>query len=242
LDKLLIEEDSFLEKCFVKLSTEGRLIAVRRACLMLPPDDPNSTQDNWPQINEKNATSLASAFIEDSSQIVPGWPIEESRLEMVATELKFLCQATSHETRYQTIRNDEKLLNATLSLLRLSLQHQKERARSATTTELFGFESPQATRQNFHLRANLVRLLANMSYKNPTNQKLMRERDGIALVLACVPLDPKNPFITEWSVFALRNLTENCPENQQVIESLKSQGFELKDDHQPESDKENEEN
>mmetsp|Transcript_9934 Transcript_9934/g.11401 ORF Transcript_9934/g.11401 Transcript_9934/m.11401 type:complete len:81 (-) Transcript_9934:714-956(-) len=43
-------------------------------------------------------------------------------------------------------------------------------------------------------------------------------------VLNCSNIDESNPYIREWTVFAIRNLTEDNPENQKIIAELRIQG------------------
>jgi len=38
----------------------------------------------------------------------------------------------------------------------------------------------------------------------------------------CTRLDPNNPLLGQWATLALRNLLENCPENQQIVASLRA--------------------
>ena len=44
--------------------------------------------------------------------------------------------------------------------------------------------------------------------------------EGLVPLLQRMQLDDNNPQIREWAVFAVRNLTEDCPENQAFIASI----------------------
>ncbi|KAG6456295.1 ataxin-10 [Manduca sexta] len=72
----------------------------------------------------------------------------------------------------------------------------------------------------FGFKAALVRTLANLCWKNPENKKQMRELDVIPILLDCCNIDARNPLIMQWVIFAVRNLCENCPENQEVISKI----------------------
>ncbi|KAN0027575.1 hypothetical protein ACTFIU_010543 [Dictyostelium citrinum] len=87
--------------------------------------------------------------------------------------------------------------------------------------------------QDKGFKIELIRILGNLSYKNRSNQDEIRELGGIEIILNHCRFDINNPYIKEWSVFAIRNLCEDNIENQNLIESLKIKGVasndELKD-------------
>ncbi|XP_038218920.1 ataxin-10 [Zerene cesonia] len=76
----------------------------------------------------------------------------------------------------------------------------------------------------FGFKATLVRVLANLCWKNQENKKQMRELEVIPVLLDCCNIDARNPLIMQWVIFAVRNLCENCPENQEVISRMTLQG------------------
>lgn len=76
----------------------------------------------------------------------------------------------------------------------------------------------------FGFKATLVRTLANLCWKNQANKRQIRELDVIPVLLDCCNIDSRNPLIMQWVIFAVRNLCENCPENQEVIAKMTLQG------------------
>ena len=52
----------------------------------------------------------------------------------------------------------------------------------------------------------------------------MRDLETIPLLLDCSSIDGVNPLITQWVIFALRNLTEMNPENRDVLASVEGRG------------------
>ena len=52
----------------------------------------------------------------------------------------------------------------------------------------------------------------------------IREINGIELLLDCSPVDGKNPFISQWVLFAIRNICLGNPDNQAVIYSISKDG------------------
>jgi len=82
-------------------------------------------------------------------------------------------------------------------------------------------------------KRELMRIVANLCYHNSRNQDEVRELGGLEIVLNYCNIDDKNPYIREWSLFAIRNLLTDNEENQELIKSLYVKGIpanpELKD-------------
>ncbi|XP_067554476.1 ataxin-10 isoform X2 [Pseudorca crassidens] len=74
-------------------------------------------------------------------------------------------------------------------------------------------------------KSHLIRLIGNLCYKNKDNQDKVNELDGIALILDSCSIDDKNPFLTQWVVLAIRNLTEDNSQNQDLIAKMEEQGL-----------------
>ncbi|XP_063099780.1 ataxin-10 isoform X2 [Cavia porcellus] len=53
----------------------------------------------------------------------------------------------------------------------------------------------------------------------------VNELDGIPLILDSCSIDDSNPFLTQWVVYAIRNLTEDNSQNQDLIAKLEDQGL-----------------
>ncbi|XP_043277594.1 ataxin-10 [Venturia canescens] len=88
--------------------------------------------------------------------------------------------------------------------------------------------SGQETIQNhpaFGFKAALIRAIGNLVHKHKGNQKLLRETDAIPLLLDCCNIDARNPLIMQWAIFALRNVCEQSPENQEVIRNCNRIGI-----------------
>ncbi|KAK4513121.1 Protein-tyrosine-phosphatase [Mucor velutinosus] len=78
---------------------------------------------------------------------------------------------------------------------------------------------PQA---GFHfLKRECVRMMGTMCYKDKSMQDKIRQLGGIPLVLCQFKIDDSNPYLREYATVALRNIMENNPENQKLIEELK---------------------
>ena len=71
-------------------------------------------------------------------------------------------------------------------------------------------------------RCHLLRLVGNMCFDRRENQDLVRTLEGIPLVLNHCYSDDQNPYLREWGVFCIRNLTENNLENQELISKFQT--------------------
>ena len=70
------------------------------------------------------------------------------------------------------------------------------------------------------IEVEMMRLIANLLYRRKCCQTAIRQFNGIGTVLQRCRVDERNPLMREWSIFAVRNLCENCVENQDVIAQL----------------------
>ncbi|KAL7336255.1 hypothetical protein PS15p_201613 [Mucor circinelloides] len=71
------------------------------------------------------------------------------------------------------------------------------------------------------LKRECVRMMGTMCYKDTFMQDKIRQLGGIPLVLCQFKIDDSNPYLREYATVALRNIMENNPENQKLIEELK---------------------
>ncbi|KZC11197.1 Ataxin-10 [Dufourea novaeangliae] len=76
----------------------------------------------------------------------------------------------------------------------------------------------------FGFKAGLIRIIGNVSYRNKECQDLVREMDAIPLLLDCCNIDARNPLIMQWTILALRNLCEDNPENQEIVQNCTRTG------------------
>ncbi|XP_034177067.1 ataxin-10 isoform X1 [Osmia lignaria lignaria] len=77
----------------------------------------------------------------------------------------------------------------------------------------------------YGFKAGLIRIIGNMAYKNKQYQDMLREMNGVPLLLDCCNIDAKNPLIMQWTILALRNLCEDNPENQEIIQNCTRVGI-----------------
>ncbi|XP_051160897.1 ataxin-10 [Leptopilina boulardi] len=115
------------------------------------------------------------------------------------------------------------------------------------TSDLKNENSDKSENQNFQthpaygFKAGLVRLIGNLVFENENNQNLVREEEGIPLLLDCCNIDARNPLIIQWIILAIKNLCNKNIANQNLIQectkigvvdsaALKEMGLTLNDE------------
>lgn len=81
----------------------------------------------------------------------------------------------------------------------------------------------------FGFKRDIISLIANLTYRNHSVQEYLRTSDGLAALLDCAKIDVRNPFILQWSIFAIRNALESNNLNQQFVAQMSRQGI-IEDD------------
>uniref|UniRef100_A0A2I3RDE5 Ataxin 10 n=4 Tax=Hominidae TaxID=9604 RepID=A0A2I3RDE5_PANTR len=59
----------------------------------------------------------------------------------------------------------------------------------------------------------------------PSDAGQVNELDGIPLILDNCNISDSNPFLTQWVIYAIRNLTEDNSQNQDLIAKMEEQGL-----------------
>lgn len=86
---------------------------------------------------------------------------------------------------------------------------------SRTATPAVAIEAATACRL-----VELLRLCSNVLYGRPRAQEFLRLTGGIPILLSHCYADPELPLLREVGVFAVRNATHHCPENQAIARDL----------------------
>lgn len=142
----------------------------------------------------------------------------------VAACLEILAKGTAYDEQCRTqLQTDEALLTATLELLRnMDVLGRSSAANYFTPVrDHFADVEPHPA---LGVKAQLVRLVANLVYGHRVNQDHVRRLDVLASILACCNIDARNPLIQQWSILALRNLLEGNEANQKAVASLTQRG------------------
>nr|XP_032828421.1 ataxin-10 [Petromyzon marinus] len=142
---------------------------------------------------------------------------------LVARTLSVLCEATSEARGDSCLRDHPTLLAAAVDLLGECHRVGREGHNAFSLAQGSGGLSP-AAHPAHGLKRDLVRLVGNLCFAHRSNQDQVRDLEGIPLILESTNIDDNNPFIAQWAVLAVRNLTQGNVENQEAIRRLERRG------------------
>ncbi|KAG8579915.1 hypothetical protein GDO81_011092, partial [Engystomops pustulosus] len=185
-------------------------------------------------LSEREMTSLRhiAEFLSDCFQkqckavlklASPGDSEEEEALVVIRL-LDLLCEMTSDADHLTCLQSCAGLLDTVVDTLRLTQLAGKQSKNVFTSTHTASLGS-DLTHAAMGFKAHLIRLIANLCYRNRENQEKIYQLDGIPLILDNCSIDDNNPFLNQWAVYAIRNLTENNEKNQELIASMERQGL-----------------
>ncbi|XP_030296219.1 ataxin-10 [Sparus aurata] len=143
----------------------------------------------------------------------------------VISLLDVLCEMTSDCSQFMFLQDHPDLLMTTVELLEQVHaigKASKNVFSSAQNFSSFGGDGDQSPVISF--KAHLIRLIGNLCHNNTNNQNKVRELEGIPLILDNCNIDSNNPFISQWAIFAIRNLLERNTQNQELVASLERRG------------------
>nr|XP_020456981.1 ataxin-10 isoform X2 [Monopterus albus] len=146
----------------------------------------------------------------------------------VISLLDVLCEMTSDHKQFMVLQDHPDLLVTTVELLKQVHAIGKASRNIFSVAQNFssssGDEGPSSHSPVISFKAHLIRLIGNLCYNNTNNQTKVRELEGIPLILDHCNIDSNNPFISQWAIFAIRNLLEHNTQNQELIAALESHG------------------
>ncbi|CAO3568915.1 unnamed protein product [Mortierella alpina] len=70
------------------------------------------------------------------------------------------------------------------------------------------------------LKRDIVRLVGNLAYRSKHVQDLIRQCNGLIVMLSQCNIDDANPYLREYAILAMKNILSGNPENQALIEEL----------------------
>ncbi|ROI15491.1 Ataxin-10 [Anabarilius grahami] len=174
------------------------------------------------------AQFLASCFTDHCRAVLTlsSESSDDQAAMVVIRLLDILCEMTSDCKEFMALQDHAGLLSATVDLLKEVHLLGKTSKNVFTAAHDFSLTRPGGadTHPAFGFKAQLIRLIGNLCHGHIINQDKVRELDGIALILDNCSIDSNNPFISQWAVFAIRNILEHNLENQKLIQGLRRQG------------------
>uniref|UniRef100_UPI0037E70B0E ataxin-10 n=1 Tax=Semicossyphus pulcher TaxID=241346 RepID=UPI0037E70B0E len=145
----------------------------------------------------------------------------------VISLLDVLCEMTSDLKQFMFLQDHPDLLVTTVELLKQVHaigKASKNIFSSAQNFSSFGGDGDSSQSPVISFKAHLIRLIGNLCHSNTNNQNKVRELEGIPLILDNCNIDSNNPFISQWAIFAIRNLLEHNMQNQELVAALERRG------------------
>uniref|UniRef100_A0A9L0RX67 Ataxin-10 n=1 Tax=Equus caballus TaxID=9796 RepID=A0A9L0RX67_HORSE len=233
----LIITDHFLKSpelvkaMYAKMSNQERVTLLDLIIAKIVGDEP-LTKDDVP-VFLSHAELIASTFV-DQCKVVLRLTSEQQAddeptkilHEALATIrlLDVLCEMTANTDLLGYLQVFPGLLERVIDLLRLIHVAGRDTTNVFSTCGCIKAEGDVSNvAEGF--KSHLIRLIGNLCYKNKDNQDKVNELDGIPLILDSCSIDDSNPFLTQWVVYAVRNLTEDNSQNQDLIAKMEEQGL-----------------
>ncbi|XP_058164913.1 ataxin-10 [Dasypus novemcinctus] len=227
----LIITDHFLKSpelvkaMYAKMSNPERVTFLDLVIAKLVGDEPLA-KDDIP-VFLSHAELIASTFVDECKivlKLTSEHHTDDEEALAIIRLLDVLCEMTANTDLLGYLQVFPGLLERVVDLLRLIHLAGKD------TTNIFS--SPGCIKAEGDIsnvaegfKSHLIRLIGNLCYKNKDNQDKVNELDGIPLILDSCSLDDRNPFLTQWVVYAVRNLTEDNSQNQDLIAKMEEQGL-----------------
>ncbi|MEE6477627.1 hypothetical protein FKM82_011572 [Ascaphus truei] len=227
--RYLIVTDRFL-KCpelvkamYAKLSNQERITMLELIMATISEKDPLSEEES--SSLQKIAEILAGFFQEQCKAVLRLASADDDEEALVVIRLlDVLCEMTSNNEHLVCLQNIPCLLDTVVEILRLThlAGKQSKNVFTAVHTMTLGEDLKHVA---VGFKAHLIRIIGNLCYKNKENQDKIFQLEGIPLILDNCSIDDNNPFLNQWAMFAIRNLTEHNKRNQELIAQMERQGL-----------------
>ncbi|XP_043092633.1 ataxin-10 [Puntigrus tetrazona] len=218
-----LKSSELFRKMYAEMSNEERLTLLELILAQLGVVEEESS------LMPLNAAQFLASCFTDHCRAVLALSSESSgdqEAMVVVRLLDILCVMTSGCKEFMALQDHADLLSATVGLLKEVHLLGKSSKNVFTAAHDFSLTRPGGadTHPALSFKAHLIRLIGNLCHGHGVNQDKVRELDGIALILDNCSIDSNNPFISQWAVFAIRNILERNLDNQKMIQGLRRQG------------------
>lgn len=224
--ELMLAEEGFLPELLVLLNADERYFLLDVIITHL--QNLNVPHPNFSAyLNVTNLEFLKEQFVakvETLLNMVRNLDMQSEEPVLITKLLKILCCSSCIPQYNEYLQSDGSLVIVATYFLKNVHLAGKAGAEHFAPVERVFLNDPEIRNPVHGVKGDLVRLVGNLCWKHKANQDKVREVDGIAVLLDCCKIDANNPFITQWAVFAIRNLCDKNPENQALIASMESVG------------------
>ncbi|XP_066406027.1 ataxin-10 isoform X1 [Molothrus aeneus] len=221
----LLKCPELVKALYAKLSNQERVTLLE--LMMVKVSDKNSVSSEEMNVFVRHAGFLADCFQEKCGAVLKltaAAAAEDEEALVTIRLLDVLCEMTSNSSQLEHLQAFPGLLETAVDTLRLTHLAGKQAVNIFTATHaVTGQEEISHPAVGF--KSHLIRLIGNLCYKNKENQDKVYDLDGISLILDNCSIDDNNPFVSQWAVYAIRNLTEQNEQNQALIAQMERKGL-----------------
>ncbi|KFQ40958.1 Ataxin-10, partial [Mesitornis unicolor] len=220
----LLKCPELVKTLYAKLSNQERVTLLELMLAKVSEDNPVTGEEM--NVFIRHAEFLAGCFQEKCEAVLKLTSAAGADEEALVTIrlLDVLCEMTSNSKQLEHLQVLPGLLDTAIDTLRLTHHAGQQAVNIFTATRaMTGEEEISHPAVNF--KSHLIRLIGNLCYKNKENQNKVHDLDGIFLILDNCRIDDNNPFVNQWAVFAIRNLTEENERNQELIMQMDDEGL-----------------
>ncbi|KAJ8969169.1 hypothetical protein NQ317_005862 [Molorchus minor] len=195
--------------------------------LLVPINDMDLLSTIFEKYNSEEYNEFQFFFLEKCLANIGEITENDERIYEISLILEIL-SSLSGDDHYLTLLQNNKDLFINAGILLINVHKLGKQSFNCFTPvkrlSEFKNESELKNHPAFGFKTDLVRLIGNLCWRNTEMQNLKRTAEIIPVILDCCNMDARNPFIIQWAIFAIRNLSENNPENQKIIEGLHQEG------------------
>ncbi|XP_043825335.1 ataxin-10 isoform X2 [Dromiciops gliroides] len=221
----LLKSPELVKSMYTKLSHPERVTLLDLMIAKLLGDEPLTREDLTAFLS--HAELVASNFQEKCKSVLKlasaGHDNDEEALATIRL-LHVLCEMTANCELLGPLQAFPGLLETVVEILQLTHLAGKQTPNVFTATACMRGDG-DVSNPAMGFKSHLVRLIGNLCYKNTKNQDKVYELDGIPLILDNCSMDDNNPFLNQWAVYAIRNLTEQNKRNQELIAKMEDHGL-----------------
>ncbi|XP_049740613.1 ataxin-10 isoform X1 [Loxodonta africana] len=220
-----LKSPELVKAMYAKLTNPERVTFLDLMIAKMVGDDP-LTKDDIPMFLS-HAELVASTFVDDCRgvlKVTSEHQTEDEEVLAIIRLLDVLCEMTANPDLLVYLQGFPGLLERAIDLLRLVHVAGKDTTNLFTATGCIKADADISSVAD-GFKSHLIRLIGNLCYKNRENQDKVNELDGIPLILDNCSIDDSNPFLTQWVVYTIRNLTEDNSQNQDLIAKMEEQGL-----------------
>nr|CAI5840925.1 unnamed protein product [Callosobruchus analis] len=182
-------------------------------------------------IHDEGLKTLINTILTSSDIIFQTRDCSDSDQELIneiSLTLEILSSLSSDENYLKKLQiNKDLFINAGVLLINVHKLGKEPNSCFTPLQKLSELGKPNDGLKNhpaFGFKADLIRLIGNMCWKNLEMQNLARTADLIPVILDSCNIDARNPFIIQWAILAIRNLLENNAENKKIVAGLHQDG------------------